>query len=191
MAMGSLRRLCFRLCTTTLSLFLAAGCGLPELPPALSDADAKVLSGGQGIAGRAVIHEGNCMPNSPPFSGCRNTNLPMILHVLHANRGDPTLVPGRTECTPKSTKWVSSVAQLLGLDFGSLDSDKTVDLQHVTEFGIPLPVGDYFIVLTDRTGCGWCNGGWSQWSPDRSCSPVHVSDAQVTGFDLRYEYAAY
>lgn len=168
----------------TLALFaavLSSCAGLsPDFPPPLTEAEARNLGLSQGIAGRAAMRSGDCMPGMG-FRTCAVVRVPMELVAFPAD----ALVAASGECEQgvSATSWRSF--QLLS----DAQPAARANLAKVEVYQLPLEPGSYQLLLVDENGCAAC----SRASPDseRLCLPTDVEPSRITLFDVFLDDAVY
>lgn len=154
---------------------LIIGCAEEAPPPPLTDEDVSALGITQGLAGRAVVRDGSCMPgcSSEP---CHMERVPLTLHVL---LGDPAIVVPQD--SPESCMIDIGETKMPGFKVSEpalADAVAAVDLSKEDVFSIGLAPGAYQLLLVDEAGCGFCwgteiDGGVA------TCKPVRVEAESV------------
>ena len=155
---------------------LIIGCAEEAPPPPLTDEEVAALGITQGLAGRAVLRDGSCMPGCSP-EPCHLERVPLTLHVLP---GDPAIVVPQD--SPESCMIDIGETKLPGFKVSEpalADSIAALDLSKDDVFSIQLDPGTYQLLLVDEAGCAFCwgteiDGGIA------TCNRIHVEAESVT-----------
>lgn len=174
--------------TALLALAWTAGCGGGDerLPSGLTQEEARALGVEQGIAGRAALRTGSCMPACNPGS-CSVTTLDTMLWAVPAQETQALPPPGAVGCTP--ARELSHAPGFATSGTGLAPAGR-VELRE-RQYALALPPGRYTLLLVDDAGCAQCaepvpsgTGG-----PD-VCQVLEVSAGRVVIWDLLFNQAA-
>lgn len=167
------------------AVLLSGACVSTELPPGLTTEEAAQLGVKEGVAGRAAVRAGNCMPGCP--AGCSIRPPGGELWAVEATGSEWPAPAGAETCrhaleAPGAPAFQSTAVE--GAIAGRVPLSST-------EFALPLRPGRYALLVVDDAGCAVCWG--TAWAPDggpAGCVVSEIAPGEVFLANVMYDVSA-